>query len=40
MLNGHSAQQVIQAISTPLSVLQTHTPTLEDAYVAIVGRNA
>jgi ABC-2 type transport system ATP-binding protein len=40
MLNGHSAQQVIHAISTPLSVLQTHTPTLEDAYVAIVGRNA
>ena len=40
MLNGHSAQQVIQAIRTPLTVLQTHTPTLEDAYVAIVGHNA
>jgi ABC-2 type transport system ATP-binding protein len=40
MLNGHTAQQVIQSISTPLTVLQTHTPTLEDAYVAIVGRDA
>lgn len=35
-LNGHSAQQVIKAINTPLTVLQTHTPTLEDAYLAIV----
>lgn len=35
-LNGHSAQQVIKAINTPLTVLQTHTPTLEEAYLAIV----
>lgn len=35
-LNGLSAQQVIKAIDTPLTVLQTHTPTLEDAYLAIV----
>ncbi|GAB4413026.1 MAG: ATP-binding cassette domain-containing protein [Anaerolineae bacterium] len=35
-LNGHSAQQVIKGINTPLTVLQTHTPTLEDAYLAIV----
>jgi len=40
MLNGHSVQRVIQSISTPLTVLQTHMPTLEDAYVAIVGRDA
>lgn len=35
-LNGSSAQQIIKAIDTPLTVLQTHTPTLEDAYLAIV----
>jgi ABC-2 type transport system ATP-binding protein len=35
-LNGHNAQQVIKALETPLTVLQTHTPTLEDAYLAIV----
>jgi ABC-2 type transport system ATP-binding protein len=35
-LNGHSAQQIIKAINTPLTVLQTHIPTLEDAYLAIV----
>jgi ABC-2 type transport system ATP-binding protein len=35
-LNGSTAQQVIKAIDTPLTVLQTHTPTLEDAYLAIV----
>jgi ABC-2 type transport system ATP-binding protein len=37
LLNGHSIQQIIHGIETPLSVLQTHTPTLEDAYVEIVG---
>lgn len=35
-LNGFTAQQVIKAIDTPLTVLQTHTPTLEEAYLAIV----
>ncbi len=35
-LNGHNTQQIIKAINTPLTVLQTHTPTLEDAYLAIV----
>jgi ABC-2 type transport system ATP-binding protein len=38
-LNGHSAHQLLKAIDTPLTVLQTHTPTLEDAYLAIVGRD-
>lgn len=38
-LNGHSAHQLLKAINTPLTVLQTHTPTLEDAYLAIVGRD-
>jgi ABC-2 type transport system ATP-binding protein len=35
-LNGRTAQQVIKAIDTPLTVLQTHMPTLEDAYLTIV----
>jgi ABC-2 type transport system ATP-binding protein len=37
---GHSidAQHIIKAIDTPLTVLQTYMPTLEDAYLAIVGR--
>lgn len=34
--NEHKPQQIIKAIDTPLTVLQTHTPTLEDAYLAIV----
>ncbi len=36
-LTGRSAQQVIQALRTPLTVLRTHSPTLEDAYLRIVG---
>jgi ABC-2 type transport system ATP-binding protein len=35
-LNGYNAQQIIKSIATPLTMLQTHTPTLEDAYLAIV----
>jgi ABC-2 type transport system ATP-binding protein len=35
---GIDAQHIIKAIDTPLTVLQTHMPTLEDAYLAIVGR--
>jgi ABC-2 type transport system ATP-binding protein len=38
-LNGHSAHQILKAIQTPLTVVKTHTPTLEDAYLEIV-RNA
>lgn len=38
-LNGHSAHRLLKAIDTPLTVLQTHMPTLEDAYLAIVGRD-
>jgi ABC-2 type transport system ATP-binding protein len=38
-LNGRSAHSLLKAIDTPLTVLQTHTPTLEDAYLAIVGRD-
>ncbi|MBI1876657.1 MAG: ABC transporter ATP-binding protein [Chloroflexi bacterium] len=38
-LNGHSAHSLLKAIDTPLTMLQTHTPTLEDAYLAIVARD-
>jgi ABC-2 type transport system ATP-binding protein len=38
-LNGRNAHQLLKAIDTPLTVLQTYTPTLEDAYLAIVGRD-
>jgi ABC-2 type transport system ATP-binding protein len=36
-LNGHSAQDVIRSIGTDLTVLRTHSPSLEDAYLRIVG---
>ncbi len=36
-LNGHTAQSIVQNLDTPLSVMRLHTPTLEDAYLAIVG---
>lgn len=36
-LDGHSPQQIIKAIDAPLTVLKTHIPTLEDAYMAILG---
>jgi ABC-2 type transport system ATP-binding protein len=35
-LNGHTPHQIIKSIDTPLTVVQTHIPTLEDAYLAIV----
>jgi ABC-2 type transport system ATP-binding protein len=37
-LNGHNIHQLLKAIETPLTVVQTHVPTLEDAYLEIVGR--
>jgi len=37
-LNGHSAQEVIRSLVTPLTVLKTHSPSLEDAYLEIVGK--
>jgi ABC-2 type transport system ATP-binding protein len=39
-LDGHSAQEVIGSLKCRLTVLQTHAPTLEDAYLKIVGREA
>lgn len=36
-LNGHNAQAIIKRIATPLTVLRTDSPSLEDAYLKIVG---
>jgi ABC-2 type transport system ATP-binding protein len=36
-LNGTSAHELLKTIETQLSVIQTHLPTLEDAYLSIVG---
>lgn len=35
-LDGRGVHPVLKAIDTPLSVVRTHTPTLEDAYLEIV----
>jgi ABC-2 type transport system ATP-binding protein len=35
-LDGRSVQQICKSIETPLTIVKTHTPTLEDAYLAIV----
>lgn len=35
-LAGQNAQQIIRQIQTPLSLVKTHIPTLEDAYLSIV----
>ncbi len=37
-LNGGSAHALLKAIDTPLTVVQVHTPTVEDAYLAILER--
>jgi len=37
-LDGHTAHVLLRAIETPLTLVQTHTPTLEDAYLSIVDR--
>jgi ABC-2 type transport system ATP-binding protein len=39
-LDGRSTHAVLKSIDTPLSLVQTHTPSLEDAYLEIVGRAA
>ncbi|MBI5931930.1 MAG: ABC transporter ATP-binding protein [Chloroflexi bacterium] len=36
-LANQNAQQIIQRIRTPLSLVKTSIPTLEDAYLSIVG---
>ena len=37
MLTGRGVHPVLRSIQTPLSVVRTHTPSLEDAYLEIVG---
>jgi ABC-2 type transport system ATP-binding protein len=37
LLAGRGVHPVIKSIETPLSVVRTHTPTLEDAYLEIVA---
>jgi ABC-2 type transport system ATP-binding protein len=39
-LDGRSTHAVLKAIDTPLSLVRTHAPTLEDAYLGIVGAGA
>jgi ABC-2 type transport system ATP-binding protein len=34
--SGARVHRILKAIETPLSVVQTHTPTLEDAYLQII----
>ena len=36
-LDGRRAPQVVQSLSTPLTVMRTHAPTLEDAYLRILA---
>ena len=37
-LDGRSAHAVLKAIDVPLTVVKTHAPSLEDAYLEIVSR--
>lgn len=36
-LKNKTVQQVISSIKTPLSIVKTHTPTLEEAYLEIIS---
>jgi ABC-2 type transport system ATP-binding protein len=37
-LDGHSVHALLRSIETPLTVVKTHTPSLEDAYLEIVSK--
>lgn len=39
-LNGRSAHALLKSIDVPLTVVKTHAPSLEDAYMEIVGRGS
>jgi ABC-2 type transport system ATP-binding protein len=39
-LSGHEVQNALQTITTPLSVVRTHAPTLEEVYLKLVRENA
>ena len=36
-LKDRNAQEIIKMVDTPLSVLKIHSPTLEEAYLSVVG---
>jgi ABC-2 type transport system ATP-binding protein len=36
-LKNHTTQQIIKKIDTPLTLLKIHSPTLEEAYLEIIG---
>jgi ABC-2 type transport system ATP-binding protein len=36
-LDGHTVHAILRSIETPLTVVKTHTPSLEDAYLEIVS---
>jgi ABC-2 type transport system ATP-binding protein len=38
-LDGHTVHAMLRSIETPLTVVKTHTPSLEDAYLEIVSRS-
>lgn len=37
-LDGRATHPMLRAIETPLTLVRTHSPSLEDAYIEIVGR--
>ena len=39
-LDGHTVHSILRSIETPLTVVKTHTPTLEDAYLEIVSKTS
>jgi ABC-2 type transport system ATP-binding protein len=38
-IEGRSTHATLRAIETPLTLVRTHAPSLEDAYLEIVGRS-
>ena len=38
-LDGHTVHAILRSIETPLTVVRTHTPSLEDAYLEIVSKH-
>jgi ABC-2 type transport system ATP-binding protein len=39
-LDGQSVHSILRSIETPLTVVKTHTPSLEDAYLEIVSKTS
>jgi ABC-2 type transport system ATP-binding protein len=38
-VDGRKTHAMLKSIETPLTLVKTHSPTLEDAYLEIVGRD-